>query len=80
MMMMQDASGAIIPAGLDPSKVCGCQVPTVDLCHDVNCGQNSVCRYSLFVVYCFVIFFFSYFCPTFVTAVSRFFFTYVFRY
>ncbi|CAM9907508.1 unnamed protein product [Pylaiella littoralis] len=38
-----DAAGAILPADLDPSKICGCQVPTVDLCHDVNCGPHAEC-------------------------------------
>eukprot|EP00903_Cladosiphon_okamuranus_P014492 g13443.t1 len=38
-----DASGEFLRPDLDPSKVCGCQVPKVDLCHDVNCGQHSAC-------------------------------------
>lgn len=41
---MKDAHGAFLPEDLDPSTVCGCQVPTVDLCHDVYCGKNSACR------------------------------------
>eukprot|EP00752_Nemacystus_decipiens_P007817 g6982.t1 len=39
----KDASGDFLPPDLDPSKVCGCQVPKVDLCHDVSCGQHAVC-------------------------------------
>ncbi|CBJ26995.1 conserved unknown protein [Ectocarpus siliculosus] len=40
--VLTDASGAFL-ADLDPSKVCGCQVPKVDLCHDVSCGQHATC-------------------------------------
>ena len=51
LLTTQDAEGRILPADLDPAEVCGCQVPEVDLCHGVICGQHSACKCVLYNVH-----------------------------